>query len=135
MSGKIVLAGATSGTITLQAPDVAGNTVITLPATSGNLTLGSAGGGIESVASRPGSPTAGTVIWNTSSNVLETWNGVRWVTLASQNIVGAEVLIVAGGGGGAGGYRSSVTGESSGGGNSAEATLTLTPATSRWVVL
>ena len=102
MSGKIVLAGATSGTITLQAPDVAGNTVITLPATSGNLTLGSAGGGIESVASRPGSPTAGTVIWNTTSNVLEVWTGTDWITLASQSLI-VQYLVIGGGGGG-GGY-------------------------------
>lgn len=38
MSG-VVIAGDTSGTITLQAPAVSGNTVLTLPATTGNVAI------------------------------------------------------------------------------------------------
>ncbi len=64
----------------------------------------SLGGGIESVASRPGSPTAGTVILNTTSNVLEVWTGTDWITLASQSLI-VQYLVIGGGGGG-GGYGS-----------------------------
>jgi hypothetical protein len=39
---SLVIAGDTSGTITLQAPSVAGTTVLTLPTTSGTLAVGSA---------------------------------------------------------------------------------------------
>lgn len=38
---SIVIAGDTSGSVTLQAPAVAGTTVLTLPATSGTLAIGS----------------------------------------------------------------------------------------------
>jgi hypothetical protein len=41
---SVVIAGDSSGTITLQAPSVAGSTVLTLPATSGTIALTSGGG-------------------------------------------------------------------------------------------
>ncbi len=56
--------------------------------------------GIQSVASRPGSPTAGTIIWNTTTNSLEVWVGLNWATLALGPF---EFEVFAWGGGGAGG--------------------------------
>lgn len=41
---SIIVAGDTSGTITLQAPAAAGTTTINLPSTSGNLVVAKAGG-------------------------------------------------------------------------------------------
>lgn len=63
---------------------------------------------------RPSGIANGTIIWNTANNVLETYTGIGWFTLASQSY-SIEYLIVAagggggfgGGGGGGGGYRTS----------------------------
>jgi len=41
---SVVIAGDTSGTVTLQAPSVAGTTTITLPATSGTMFVSNASG-------------------------------------------------------------------------------------------
>ena len=40
----IIVAGNTSGSVTMAAPDIAGSTVINLPSTSGNLVVAKAGG-------------------------------------------------------------------------------------------
>jgi hypothetical protein len=48
---------------------------------------------------RPSGIANGTIIWNTANNVLETYTGTGWATLASQNYT-IQYLIVAGGGGG-----------------------------------
>lgn len=53
---SVVIAGDTSGTVTLQAPSIAGTTTLTLPATSGTvLTTGSSGQSIPKAALPTGS--------------------------------------------------------------------------------
>jgi hypothetical protein len=61
---SVVIAGDTSGTITLDAPAVAGSTVLTLPATSGTFLT-----------------TTGGVAPGTSGNIL-TSNGTAWTSAA-----------------------------------------------------
>lgn len=87
----------------------------------------------------------GMIRYNTTDNVVETYNGTVWIAVGDQSVpYTVESLVIAGGGGGgsnytvydaggggggAGGYRSSVVGESSGGGGPAESVITLTPRT------
>lgn len=59
---SVVIAGNTSGTVTLDAPDIAGSTVLTLPATSGTVLT-----------------TTGGVAPGTSGNVL-TSDGTTWTS-------------------------------------------------------
>ena len=91
---SVVIAGNTSGTVTLAAPDVAGTTTLTLPATSGTVITGT--GGVTAVAQ--GGTGASTLTANnvllgngtsalqavapgTSGNVL-TSNGTTWTSAA-----------------------------------------------------
>ena len=60
---SVVIAGDTSGSVTLQAPAVSGTTVLTLPATSGTLLT-----------------TTGGVAPATAGNVLFTTNGTTWTS-------------------------------------------------------
>lgn len=61
----VVISGTTSGTVTLQAPAVAGSTTITLPTTSGTaVTTGSVG------AVTPTMLTTGAPSWDASGNLL-----------------------------------------------------------------
>jgi hypothetical protein len=62
---SVIIAGNTSGTITLDAPDVAGTTVLTLPATSGSFIT-----------------TTGGVAPGTAGNVL-TSNGTTWTSASN----------------------------------------------------
>lgn len=73
---SVVIAGNTSGSVTLQAPAVAGTTVITLPTTNGTMIVGT--GGVTGVAQGgTGLSSAGT-----AGNVL-TSNGTAWVSQAA----------------------------------------------------
>jgi hypothetical protein len=92
---SVVIAGNTSGTVTLSAPDVAGTTVLTLPSTSGFLfasatagTLGVASGGTgaatltaNNVLLGNGTSAVQVVAPGTSGNVL-TSNGTTWSSTA-----------------------------------------------------
>jgi hypothetical protein len=73
---SVVIAGDTSGTVTLQAPAVAGTTVLTLPATSGTVIVGS--GGVAGIAQGGNNstvtPTAGAVHYG---------DGTSWVASAA----------------------------------------------------
>ena len=85
-------------------------------------------------AERPVSPEAGYIRFNTTDNVMETYDGTEWLTLDTLvNEYSVDYLVVAGGGGGgsyiaggggAGGLRTSF-GANSGGGAAAENSLTL----------
>jgi hypothetical protein len=92
---SVVISGDTSGSVTLQAPSVAGTTVLTLPATSGTVITGP--GGVTSVAS--GGTGAATLTANnvilgngtsavafvapsTTGNLL-TSNGTTWTSAAA----------------------------------------------------
>jgi len=72
---SVVIAGDTSGTVTLDAPAVAGTTVLTLPATSGTVITGT--GGVVSAANGG----TGLTSVGTNGNVL-TSNGTAWVSQA-----------------------------------------------------
>lgn len=65
---SVVISGDTSGTVTLQAPGVAGNTTLTLPTTSGTFLT-----------------TTGGVTPGTSGNVL-TSNGTTWTSVAQAGL-------------------------------------------------
>lgn len=67
---SLVVAGDTSGSITLQAPAVAGSTVITLPATSGTMAL--AGGAITGTDL---TTTGNTILGDASTDTLNVGNG------------------------------------------------------------
>jgi hypothetical protein len=69
---SIVLVGATSGSVTLQEPAVAGNTVLDLPATSGTLLT-------TGTAVTPAQGGTGLTSPGTAGNVL-TSNGTSWVS-------------------------------------------------------
>jgi hypothetical protein len=96
---SVVIAGDTSGTVTLQAPAVSGTTVLTLPATSGTvLTTASgtaatatnlAGGVAGAVPYQSGSGATGFSAAGTSGQLLQS-NGVSaptWVTASSGALV------------------------------------------------
>lgn len=78
-------------TYTLTLPTSAGSNgeVLSTDGSGGlSWTTGGGGGGgttIQSVArsNRPSSPSAGTIIYNTTDNVLEFWNGTAWRELSS----------------------------------------------------
>lgn len=72
---SVVIAGNTSGTVTLAAPDIAGTTTLTLPATSGTV-LAPSGGTLTAAQGGTGLTSVGT-----SGNVL-TSNGTAWVSSA-----------------------------------------------------
>ena len=102
---SIVVAGDTSGTISLTAPAVAGTTTLTLPTTSGNfVTSDSATGGAYipagTTAQRPSSPTTGQARYNTTIGQLEVYNGSSWVLSSYAPSYSASYLVVAGGGSG-----------------------------------
>ena len=75
---SIVVAGDTSGSVTLSAPAVAGSTVLTLPTTTGTLAL-------------YGAPQV--TVYTTGTGTYTTPAGAKWL----------QVKLVGGGGGGAGG--------------------------------
>jgi hypothetical protein len=53
---SLIVAGDTSGTVTLQAPDIAGSTVLTLPATSGTIVTTGGGASVPFAAGSAASP-------------------------------------------------------------------------------
>ena len=65
---SVVIAGDTSGTITLDAPAVAGTTVLTLPATSGTVVTTATSSGINGSAITTG--TVGVSVGGTGANTL-----------------------------------------------------------------
>lgn len=79
---SVILSGSTSGSVTLQAPAVAGSTVLNLPATSG--TLVSAGGAL-------GTPSSGTLTNCTADGI----NTVGFLNIP-QNSESADYTLVLG---------------------------------------
>ncbi len=63
---------------------VLANNAVTQSKIDSSVQLGSSGGTIATSNTRPTSPNNGTMIWNSANNVLETYTGAGWVTLASQ---------------------------------------------------
>ena len=74
---SIVVAGDTSGSVTLQAPAVAGSTVLTLPAVSGTvITTGTTGQVIPKAALPTGSVLQ---VVSATNNTLDTTSSTSWV--------------------------------------------------------
>ena len=149
----IRLNGSTSGRIEIDAPAVAGTTDITLPATAGEILVGTANGSVNlptgTTAQRPASPQAGAMRFNTTTGQVEYWASTddtpQWrpITETPVNEVAVEYLVVGGGGagggqngggyysdgcggGGAGGFRTNFgSGNISGGNSAVEAAMTL----------
>jgi hypothetical protein len=117
---SIVLQGSTSGSITLQEPAVAGTTVLTLPATTGNVVVDSATQTLTNKTIEGGTVISGTAVASTSGTSIDftsipSWvkritvmfNGVSW-----NNTVGPLIQLGDSGGVETTGY-SSIAGSSS----------------------
>jgi hypothetical protein len=78
---------------------------------------------------RPASPSAGAQRWNSTLLVYEIYNGIAWVSVASQTYA-VDYLVVAGGGGGGGG-----TGGGGGAGGMLPSTAILTSGTAYTVTV
>ena len=76
---SIVLIGSTSGSITLQEPAVAGTTVLTLPATSGNVVVDSATQTLTNKTIQGGTITSGTAVASTSGTSIDFTSIPSWV--------------------------------------------------------
>jgi len=87
---SVVIAGDTSGTITLQAPAVSGTTTLTLPSTSGNIPVVSGTGTSGQVLISGGSGAVST--WSTISSGGMTLLGTITVTAANSVSLGSLSL-------------------------------------------
>ena len=76
---SIVLQGSTSGSITLQEPAVAGTTVLTLPATSGNVVVDSATQTLTNKTIEGGTVISGTAVASTSGTSIDFTSIPSWV--------------------------------------------------------
>jgi hypothetical protein len=108
---SVVIAGNTSGTITLDAPAVAGTTVLTLPATSGtvitntatqtltNKTLGAgtvmpAGSVLQVVNTQTGALITGTTLFPADDTIPQNTEGFEVMTLAITPKFATSMLII-----------------------------------------
>jgi hypothetical protein len=76
---SIVLVGSTSGSVTLQEPAVAGTTVLTLPATSGNVVVDSATQTLTNKTIEGGTVISGTAVASTSGTSIDFTGIPSWV--------------------------------------------------------
>jgi len=76
---SIVLIGSTSGSITLQEPAVAGTTVLTLPATTGNVVVDSATQTLTNKTIEGGTVISGTAVASTSGTSIDFTSIPSWV--------------------------------------------------------
>jgi hypothetical protein len=76
---SLILQGSTSGSITLQEPAVAGSTVLTLPATSGNVVVDSATQTLTNKTIQGGTITSGTAVASTSGTSIDFTGIPSWV--------------------------------------------------------
>lgn len=76
---SIVLVGSTSGSITLQEPAVAGTTVLTLPATTGNVVVDSATQTLTNKTIEGGTVISGTAVASTSGTSIDFTSIPSWV--------------------------------------------------------
>jgi hypothetical protein len=100
-----IRAGTTTTTALTQTGDTTGNIVLTADSGIIDAATGTTGGLIMptgTTAQRPGTPTAGTIRWNTTDTTFEVYTGstVGWVAVANGATYSIEYLLVAGGGGG-----------------------------------
>jgi len=94
---SVIIAGDTSGTVTLQAPAVAGSTTLTLPATSGTIITGT--GGVTAIANggtgQTSSTGSGAVVLATSPTLVTPALGTP-SALVGTNITGTANSLNAG---------------------------------------
>ena len=87
-------------------------------------------------AQRPATPATGMIRYNTTNQILETYNGAAWIDLgitgASYNI---EYLIVGGGGGGGGGQGGEGSAGGGGAGGVLDGSVSITPAVNYSIVI
>jgi hypothetical protein len=76
---SLILQGSTSGSVTLQEPAVAGTTVLTLPATSGNVVVDSATQTLTNKTIQGGTITSGTAVASTSGTSIDFTSIPSWV--------------------------------------------------------
>jgi len=76
---SLILQGSTSGSITLQEPAVAGTTVLTLPATSGNVVVDSATQTLTNKTIEGGTVISGTAVASTSGTSIDFTSIPSWV--------------------------------------------------------
>ena len=90
---SVVIAGDTSGTITLQAPTVSGTTTLTLPATTGTVAMVS--GDLGTPSALIGTNITGTAnSLNAGVGVNQTWQGVtRAIGTTYTNSTGKPILV------------------------------------------
>ena len=82
-------------------------------------------------AERPVNPEAGYIRFNTTDNVMETYDGTEWLVLDTlPPVLTVDYLVVAGGAGGGGGYAGSVGGGGGAGGYIYNTSYILTQSTS-----
>jgi hypothetical protein len=140
---SIVLVGSTSGSVTLQEPAVAGTTVLTLPATSGNVVVDSATQTLTNKTIEGGTVISGTAVASTSGTSIDFTSIPSWVkrvtvmfdgvsTNGSSNIliqIGSGSVLTSGYG------SSAIYGGTSGGGSSSTAGFIITSASASSVDL
>jgi len=76
---SLILQGSTSGSVTLQEPAVAGTTVLTLPATSGNVVVDSATQTLTNKTIEGGTVISGTAVASTSGTSIDFTSIPSWV--------------------------------------------------------
>lgn len=119
LTNSAVTIGSTSVSLGATATTIAGLTSVTSTTVVASGVVGSSATGALTMpsgttAERPGSPTTGMVRYNTTSSVVEYYNGTTWYAVVGTNVTPTvEYLVV--GGGGAGG-RSPLQGYGGGGG-------------------
>ena len=132
---SLILQGSTSGSITLQEPAVAGTTVLTLPATTGNVVVDSATQTLTNKTIEGGTVISGTAVSASSTSVdflsIPSW--VKRITVMFDGVStnGSSDLLIQIGSGSilTSGYGSSaIYGGTSGGGSSSTAGFILTRA-------
>ena len=76
---SLILQGSTSGSVTLQEPAVAGTTVLTLPATTGNVVVDSATQTLTNKTIEGGTVISGTAVASTSGTSIDFTSIPSWV--------------------------------------------------------
>jgi hypothetical protein len=87
---SIVLVGSTSGSITLQEPAVAGTTVLTLPATTGNVVVDGATQTLTNKTIEGGTVISGTAVASTSGTSIDFTSIPSWVKRVTIMFVGVS---------------------------------------------
>ena len=101
---SLILAGDTSGTLTLTVPATAGTNTITLPAATGTMVTQTSSTGalplpVGTTGERPGTPVNGQIRYNSTTGAPEWYSSAAdvWVNFNSVVPINISYLVVAGG--------------------------------------